>query len=120
MRFGIRVNSAQFALLLLQVLSVGMTIEMMRTVVPALAETAFGVPRGSFLLLVAFVVAFGLIKVAMNLKRATWGAFYWRRERDSNPRYGFAVHTISNRAPSASRSPLRVRANVAHRAVLSQ
>ncbi len=31
----------------------------------------------------------------------------WRRGGDSNPRY-VAVHTISSRAPSASRSPLRV------------
>ena len=29
----------------------------------------------------------------------------WRRERDSNPRY-LSVHTISNRAPSATRSSL--------------
>src|SRR5450432_324830 len=29
-----------------------------------------------------------------------------RRERDSNPRY-LSVHTISNRAPSATRAPLQ-------------
>src|SRR5580698_10679925 len=29
----------------------------------------------------------------------------WRRERDSNPRY-LAVHTLSKRAPSATRSSL--------------
>ncbi len=28
--------------------------------------------------------------------------FIWRRDRDSNPRYAFGAHTISNRAPSAS------------------
>ena len=28
--------------------------------------------------------------------------FLWRREWDSNPRYACDVHTISNRAPSAS------------------
>ena len=28
--------------------------------------------------------------------------FVWRREWDSNPRYACDVHTISNRAPSAS------------------
>jgi MFS family permease len=66
MHFGIRVNLAQFLQQLLQVLLVGMTIGMMRNVVPALAETEFGVPRGSFLLLVAFVVAFGFVKGAMN------------------------------------------------------
>ncbi len=66
MQFGIRVNLGQFLQQLLQVLFVGMTIGMMRNVVPALAEAEFGVPRGSFMLLVAFVVAFGFVKGAMN------------------------------------------------------
>jgi MFS family permease len=66
MHFGIRVNLGQFLQQLLQVLLVGMTIGMMRNVVPALAEGEFGVPRGSFMLLVAFVVAFGFVKGAMN------------------------------------------------------
>lgn len=66
MQFGIRVNLGQFLQQLLQVLLVGMTIGMMRNVVPALAEAEFGVPRGSFMLLVAFVVAFGFVKGAMN------------------------------------------------------
>ena len=65
-RFGIRANLHQVLLQLLQVLLVGMTIGMMRNVVPALAETEFGLPRGSFMLLVAFVVAFGFVKGAMN------------------------------------------------------
>lgn len=66
MQFGIRANLGQVLQQLLQVLLVGMTIGMMRNVVPALAETEFGVPRGSFMLLVAFVVAFGFVKGAMN------------------------------------------------------
>ncbi|WP_228898046.1 MFS transporter [Acidovorax sp. Leaf73] len=66
MSFGIRANLGQFLQQLLQVLLVGMTIGMMRNVVPALAETEFGVPRGSFMLLVAFVVAFGFVKGTMN------------------------------------------------------
>lgn len=66
MHFGIRANLAQVLQQLLQVLLVGMTIGMMRNVVPALAETEFGVERGSFMLLVAFVVAFGFVKGAMN------------------------------------------------------
>lgn len=66
MHFGIRVNLGQFLQQLLQVLLVGMTIGMMRNVVPALAESEFGVPRGSFMLLAAFVVAFGFVKGAMN------------------------------------------------------
>jgi MFS family permease len=64
--FGIRANLGQMLHQLLQVLLVGMTIGMMRNVVPALAETEFGVPRGSFMLLVAFVVAFGFVKGTMN------------------------------------------------------
>jgi hypothetical protein len=31
----------------------------------------------------------------------------WRRERDSNPRYAFDVNTLSRRAPSTTRPPLR-------------
>lgn len=64
---GIGANGLQFAHQLLQVLLVGMTIGMMRNVVPALAETEFGVPRGDMLLLVTFVLAFGLVKGVMNL-----------------------------------------------------
>ena len=63
---GIRVNLAQFLHQLLQVLLVGLTLGMMRTVIPALAESEFNVPKGSFLLLVAFVVAFGLVKGILN------------------------------------------------------
>lgn len=63
---GIRHNLAQFLHQLLQVLLVGLTLGMMRTVVPALAETEFNVPKGSFLLLVAFVVAFGFVKGVLN------------------------------------------------------
>jgi MFS family permease len=63
---GIRHNLEQFLHQLLQVLLVGFTIGMMRTVVPALAESEFGVPRNSFVLLTAFVVAFGFVKGVLN------------------------------------------------------
>ncbi len=63
---GIRPNMGLFAQQLLQVFFVGLTIGMQRTVVPALAETEFGVPEGSFTLLMAFVVSFGFVKGAMN------------------------------------------------------
>lgn len=66
LRHGIRPNRAQFLHQLLQVLLVGLTLGMMRTVVPALAESEFGVPKTSFMLLTAFVVAFGVVKGAMN------------------------------------------------------
>jgi MFS family permease len=63
---GIRENFEQFLHQLLQVMLVGFAIGMMRTVVPALAESEFGVARGSFLLLTAFVVAFGVVKGVLN------------------------------------------------------
>lgn len=66
MEYGIRANRQQFLHQLLQVLLVGLTLGMMRTVVPALAESEFGVPRTSFLLLTAFVIAFGVVKGVMN------------------------------------------------------
>ena len=64
---GIGANLTQFLHQLLQVLLVGFAIGMTRTVVPALAESEFGVPKNSFMLLTAFVVAFGLVKGVLNL-----------------------------------------------------
>jgi len=63
---GIGVNLEQFLHQLVQVMLVGFTIGMMRTVVPALSESEFAVPRDSFLLLTAFVVAFGVVKGSLN------------------------------------------------------
>lgn len=63
---GIRENLHQFSQQLIQVFLVGLTIGMMRTVVPALAESEFGVAQGSFMMLTAFVVAFGFVKGALN------------------------------------------------------
>jgi len=65
-RYGIRANLAQFAHQLVQVLFVGLTIGMFRTVVPALAESDFGVAKGSFMMLTAFVTAFGFVKGTLN------------------------------------------------------
>ena len=67
LKHGIRENHVQFVHQLIQVLLVGFALGMMRTVVPAMAESEFGVERGSFLLLMAFVVAFGVVKAVMNL-----------------------------------------------------
>ena len=67
---GIRPNLGQFSQQLLQVFFVGLTIGMQRNVVPALAESEFGVPAGSFTLLMAFVVSFGFVKGAMNFVSA--------------------------------------------------
>ena len=63
---GMRENIDQFLQQLLQVFFVGLTIGMQRNVVPVLAESEFGVPPGSFTLLMAFVVSFGFVKGAMN------------------------------------------------------
>ena len=66
MQHGIARNLPQFGQQLIQVFLVGMTLGMVRTVAPALAESEFGIPAGSFLLLTTFVVAFGFVKGAMN------------------------------------------------------
>ncbi|MFP5403554.1 MAG: MFS transporter [Gammaproteobacteria bacterium] len=65
-RYGIRHNLAQFSHQLVQVFFVGLTIGMFRTVVPALAEAEFGVAKGSFMMLMAFVTAFGFVKGTLN------------------------------------------------------
>jgi MFS family permease len=65
-RYGIRHNLAQFSHQLVQVFFVGLTIGMFRTVVPALAESEFGVAKGSFMMLMAFVTAFGFVKGTLN------------------------------------------------------
>jgi MFS family permease len=63
---GIGPNLGQFLQQLVQVFFVGLTIGMQRSVVPVLAEQEFGVPPGSFTLLMAFVLSFGFVKGAMN------------------------------------------------------
>lgn len=65
-QFGIAENRVQFIHQLVQVLLVGFAIGMTRTVVPALAESEFGLERGSFVLLAAFVIAFGVVKGVLN------------------------------------------------------
>jgi len=66
LQHGIRENLNQFLHQMMQVLLVGLTLGMTRTVVPALAESEFGVPKNSFMLLTTFVLAFGIVKGAMN------------------------------------------------------
>lgn len=79
MHYGIGANRQQLLQQLLQVFLVGMTLGSMRTVVPALAESEFAVPRDSFLLLTAFVVAFGVVKAAMNFLAGRWAERIGRR-----------------------------------------
>jgi MFS family permease len=69
---GIQENIAQVAHLLIQVMLVGFAIGMTRTVVPAVAETEFGLERGSFMLLASFVVSFGAVKAIMNFVAGSW------------------------------------------------
>ena len=68
---GIRRNSGQFTQQLVQVFFVGLTIGMQRTVVPALAESEFGVEAGSAMMLMAFVVS--LRSAATHLTGPTVG-----------------------------------------------
>lgn len=67
------------AWLLVQVALVGVTLGLTRTVVPAMAEADFGVPKGSFLLLTAFVLAFGVVKGGMNFVAGRWSDRVGRR-----------------------------------------
>jgi len=62
---GIRANLHQFILQAVQVFFVGLVIGMERNVLPVLSQD-FGVPKGSFLFLMSFVVSFGLVKGALN------------------------------------------------------
>jgi MFS family permease len=63
---GIHANLVQFFHLLLQILFVGINLGTLRTVVPALATTEFGLAENSYILLTLFVVAFGLVKAILN------------------------------------------------------
>ena len=64
---GLGAARGQVGQLAAQVFLTGLTLGLVRTVVPALAETEFGVARESALALVSFVMAFGVVKAAMNL-----------------------------------------------------
>ena len=62
---GIRVNLHQFIQQAIQVFFVGLMIGMERNVLPVLSQE-FGVPKGSFLFLMSFVVSFGFVKGILN------------------------------------------------------
>lgn len=78
-KHGIIENKTQIALQLIQVFLVGSTIGMMRTVVPGLAESEFGLGEQQFLLLASFVVVFGVVKSIMNLLAGRLSDIYGRR-----------------------------------------
>jgi MFS family permease len=72
-------SHATVAWLLLQVGLVGVTLGLTRTVLPAMAEADFGVPRTSFVLLTTFVLAFGVVKGIMNWVAGRWSDRVGRR-----------------------------------------
>ena len=77
---GIRANMGQFCQQLMQVFFVGLTIGLQRNVVPALAESEFGLEKGSFTLLMAFIISFGFVKGAMNFVAGGMSEKYGRRK----------------------------------------
>ena len=66
MQLGINANKSQVAHWLMQVLFVGLTLGMTRVVVPTLASQEYGIAADSYLFLSTFVIAFGLVKGALN------------------------------------------------------
>ena len=64
---GIRTNSKQISVQILQIFLVGLTVGMTRVVIPGMAESDFGLAANSFILLSSFVVVFGVVKAIMNL-----------------------------------------------------
>ncbi len=65
-QLGIAVNRRAFLEQLLQVFFVGLTIGAQRTVLPALAESDFGLERGSMTAIFALLISFGLVKGSTN------------------------------------------------------
>ncbi|MDA8232666.1 MAG: MFS transporter [Magnetospirillum sp.] len=63
---GIRANLGQFIQQMIQVFFVGLIIGMERNVLPTMAGKDFGVPPGSFLFLMSFVISFGFVKGILN------------------------------------------------------
>jgi MFS family permease len=78
-QYGIRLHLPQVLHQLVQVALVGLTLGSMRTVLPALAESDFGVPRGSYTLLASFVLAFGVVKAVMNFVAGRLAERFGRR-----------------------------------------
>lgn len=63
---GIRANLHQFIQQMIQVFFVGLVIGMERNVLPVVASRDFGVPKTSFVYLMAFVISFGFVKGMLN------------------------------------------------------
>ena len=63
------INNILFFHLILQVLLVGLILGLFRTVIPALAEVDFGVPKGSFIFLSTIVFLILLFLTAIHLQQ---------------------------------------------------
>ncbi|WP_435157465.1 MFS transporter [Haladaptatus sp. DFWS20] len=74
---GIRRNWSQFALQLVTVFAVGLTIGAERNVVPVLGRDVLGVE--SMLVIGSFVVSFGFVKALLNLYGGKWSESYGRK-----------------------------------------
>ena len=74
---GIRANWGQFALQLLTVFAVGLTIGAERNVVPILGRDVFNVE--SLLVIGSFVVSFGFVKALLNLYGGKWAETHGRK-----------------------------------------
>ncbi|BDX31584.1 MFS transporter [Mycobacterium antarcticum] len=76
-RLGLRVNLAQFGLLVAVNALVGGMVGQEQTVLPLLAEQEFGLTGYTFLL--TYVLAFGITKAATNYFAGTWSDRYGRK-----------------------------------------
>ena len=76
-RQGVRTNWSQFALQLLTVFAVGLTIGAERNVVPIIGRDVLGVE--SILVIGSFVVSFGFVKALLNLYGGKWSETYGRK-----------------------------------------
>ena len=65
--------------LLLQVMFVGILLGLFRTVIPALSESEFSVPKNSFLFLATFIIAFGIVKGIANYYAGVFADKYNRK-----------------------------------------
>ena len=77
LQLGLRVNAAQFALLVAVNALVGGMLGQERTVLPLLAERVFQVP--AFTSALVFIAAFGAVKAAANYLAGTWSDRYGRK-----------------------------------------
>jgi MFS family permease len=74
---GIRANWRQFALEIVTVFAVGLTMGAQRNVVPVMGEQTFGIE--SLVLIGSFVVSFGVVKALLNLYSGKWANEYGRK-----------------------------------------